>query len=57
MRRLGAVDGGRVLVKAGAELGKEGDEVGCFGGVLGVLPVDIEAIEAEAGELVLGKEC
>jgi hypothetical protein len=40
-----------VVVEGRADLGEEGDEVGCFGGGLRVLPVDVEAVEAEAGEL------
>jgi hypothetical protein len=34
-----------------ADCGKEGDEIGGFGGGLRVFPVDVETVEAEAGEL------
>jgi hypothetical protein len=51
--RVGAVDGARVLVERVPHFGEQRDEVGRFRGGLWVFPVDVESVEAEAGELLI----
>jgi hypothetical protein len=49
---VGRVDGGGITVEGCADFGQEEDKVIGFGLVLWVLPVDVEAVEAEVFELL-----